>query len=452
MKIATKKPGLGPVWLAAGLLAVSQAVGAPQVSLDVALDKPLMLAGERQFAYVQVGLRGFPVDRMARRAPLNAALVLDKSGSMTGLMMDRAKNACLDFLQELDARDVLSVVTYADTVDVVLPATKLTDKVTARIAIQGIRAGGATALFAGVSKGVAEVRKHLSDNCVNRVILLSDGLANEGPSSPGTLADLGTALAKDGISVTTIGLGLDYNEDLMVRLARNSDGNHAFVRDSEALASVFDYELRDVLSVVAQKLRVRITCAEGVQPLRLMGRDSEIVGRTVDVALNQLYGDDENKLLLEVAVPPGAAGVRREVVSVSVTYINMSTGRPETLTADATAQFTETAEDVEDAANTDVAITLAEHQANQRNREALRLLDAGLPDEAKAILSVNDIVTRHAAERYDSEALRWLAERNLEQLGEIDSNPSAARKSMRNLQNYVEQRQTYYTEGQSESD
>lgn len=116
-------------------------------------------------------------------------------------------------------------------------------------------------------------KKFLDRNKVNRVILLSDGMANIGPSKPHELAELGRALIKQGIGVSTIGLGLGYNEDLMTQLAGHSDGNHYFVEDADKLSKVFDSELGDIFSVVAQDIDINIICKDGVKPLRILGRD-----------------------------------------------------------------------------------------------------------------------------------------------------------------------------------
>src|SRR5690606_7337943 len=122
-------------------------------------------------------------------------------------------------------------------------------------------------------------RRHSEDRrFVNRVILLSDGLANVGPSSPEELGRLGTALVRDGISVTTIGLGLGFNEDLMTRLARCSDGNTYFVEHSGDLPGIFASELGDVLNVVARQVTIEIEFPSGVRPLNFVGRDGMIRG------------------------------------------------------------------------------------------------------------------------------------------------------------------------------
>ena len=204
--------------LLAALWTASASAG--QVRLEVSLDKPTMLAEKKQAAFVKVGLTGFKLDGKDQRAPVNVAIVLDKSGSMQGDKIAKAKDAAIAAIGRLGSDDIVAVVAYDSTVQVIVPATKLSDKQSVIEQIRRIEAGGSTALFAGVSKGADELRKFLDKNRVNRVILLSDGLANVGPQSPSELGALGASLMKEGISVSTMGLGLDYNEDLMTKLAQ----------------------------------------------------------------------------------------------------------------------------------------------------------------------------------------------------------------------------------------
>ena len=226
---------------------------------------------------------------------------------MQGEKLVRAKEAAKLAVNRLHPDDIVSVVAYDDTVRILLPATKVADRTAVLAAIDGSKPVASTALFAGVSVGAAEVRKFLDRERVNRVVLLSDGLANVGPASPAELGALGASLKKEGISVSTIGLGLGYNEDLMVRLAGLSDGNHAFVEHPRDLARIFDHEFGDAMSVTAQDVLVRIECAQGTRPVRVLGREAEIVGRKVTVSVNQLYDAREQYILLELEAPPGGA-------------------------------------------------------------------------------------------------------------------------------------------------
>ena len=255
------------LFLALGFAGLTTLANASQVKLDVSLANPVLIAGKKQTTYLKVGLTGFEMSGKAKRTPANIAIVIDRSGSMQGDKIKQARNAALAAVSRLNANDIVSIIAYDDTVSVLVPATKASDRATINAGIKKIKADGSTALFAGVSKGAEEVRKFLSRDRVNRVILLSDGLANVGPNTPGALGDLGASLAKDGISVTTLGLGTGYNEDLMTQLAQKSDGNHSFVECSSDLVKIFNCEFGDVLSVVAQEVSITIKCRDGIRPV-----------------------------------------------------------------------------------------------------------------------------------------------------------------------------------------
>jgi Ca-activated chloride channel family protein len=196
----------------------SARAGDAQVALDARFSQSVMQAGETTRAFLRVGLRGIRPPEETSRTPANIALVVDKSGSMQGAKIADAREAALMALGRLTVDDTLAVVAFNHMIDVVLPASSAADLPNMRRAIRDIRAGGRTALYAGVETGIDEALAFLDPYAVNRIILLSDGLANVGPTSPGQIAALGRDAAGEGISITTIGLGLGYNEDLMTRL------------------------------------------------------------------------------------------------------------------------------------------------------------------------------------------------------------------------------------------
>jgi Ca-activated chloride channel family protein len=189
--------------LSFGAAQAAAAKGEP-VRIDVGVGKPYLLAGQKQTNYIRVALTGLSLDEPGRRTSVNVAIVLDKSGSMAGDKIRRAKEAAIAAVDRLGANDIVSVIAYDDLVEVLVPATKVSDRQAIRNAILRLEAGGSTGLFAGVSKGASEVRKFAERQRVNRIILLSDGQANVGPSSPSELGSLGASLIKEGISVTTM--------------------------------------------------------------------------------------------------------------------------------------------------------------------------------------------------------------------------------------------------------
>jgi Ca-activated chloride channel family protein len=391
------------------VLLLTDAAEAQKIGLNVAVDKPLMLAGKKQSAYLKVSLTGFSLPDSAERTPVNVAIVLDKSGSMNGTKIRHAREAATLAISRLNTEDIVSVVAYDQVVQIIVPATKVRDKRAIFEAIEGIEAGGSTALFAGVSKGAQEVRKFLDRNRVNRVILLSDGLANVGPSSPTQLGRLGASLGKEGISVTTIGLGLGYNEDLMTQLAGLSDGNHAFVENATDLARIFNAEFGDVLSVVAQQVQVHIRCAPGIRPIQVLGRDADIAGQAVYTDLNQLYGEQEKFILLEVEVPAGEVGQSQQLATVDVTYLNMQTRNQDKLSASTAVSFTPSPETVAEATDDKVVTVTVEQVANEMSKDAVKLRDEGRVEEAQRKLEESAEYVKQNADRYKSESLQSLS-------------------------------------------
>ena len=421
----------GMAFVAAALLALAPCgATADQVKLNVALAKPFLMAGQKQTTHLKVALTGFVLEKKEQRTPVNVAIVIDKSGSMNGAKIQKAKEAARMAVDRLTGRDIVSVVAFNHTVEVLLPATKVSEKAKIQSAIGRLSAGGRTALFAGVSKGAQEVRKFLDKTRVNRIILLSDGLANVGPSSPAQLGALGSSLIKEGISVTTIGLGLGYNEDLMTQLARRSDGNHAFVKEPADLAKVFKYEFGDVLSVVAQEIEVKILCGEGIRPIRLLGRQGDVVGQEATTALNQLYSEQEKYVLLELEVPATPEGDAVDVATVTVSYLNMQTKTSDTLESTVAVRFTKSEKAIEEKMNKDVAVAAVEQVANDNNRRAVELRDKGKIAEARKVLVDNAGFLKLNNETLKSKTLTRLEDVNNDDAKNLDAAKWAERRKM----------------------
>jgi len=417
-------------------------VWAAQVKVGVGMAKPTLLADQKQTTHLKVSLTGFEWAARADRTPVNVAIVIDKSGSMSGAKIQKAKEAAMMVVDRLSGRDIVSVVAYDSSVRVLVPATKVAEKAALREAINTLRAGGSTALFAGVSKGAAEVRKFLNRNRVNRVILLSDGLANVGPSCPKQLGDLGASLVKNGIAVTTIGLGLNYNEDLMSQLAQRSDGNHYFAENATDLARIFKGELGDVLSVCAQEVTVQIKCRAGVRPVRVLGREADITGQTVITVLNQLYSGQEKYVMLEVEVEASKGGTTRPVADVKVSYANMATKTAETLTRDVAVRFDKSKEVVAKAIDKKVAAAAVELIATDVNKQAVVLRDAGKIEAARTMLQKNAAFLNDNAAKLKSKRLIIYGHANILQADNLDAeNWRRNRKDMRSWQRYNEAQQ-----------
>jgi Ca-activated chloride channel family protein len=426
----------------------TQALADP-VALEVATGSSAVLAGQKQTVYLRVALTGQDDSGRQRRAPVNLALVLDRSGSMSGGKLERAKEAAIHAIGRLHDDDIVSVVAYDSTVEVIVPATKVSEREAIYQAIRRLQPGASTALFAGVSKGAQEIRKFMgltqksARRYVSRIVLLSDGLANEGPSTPGALADLGLSLGREGIAVSTLGLGEDYNEDLMTALAQKSDGNHMFIRTENDLLAAFDRELGDALSVVAKNLTVRIECAEGVRPVRVLGREAAISGQTVTSWLNQMYGRQTKYVLLEAELPPGSAGNWMSLAKVEVDGVRIDGSPMEFGTKPIMVEAVGSAELVQQRTNKEVMASVAQQIGAENNQLAMELRDKGNIEESERLLKQNVVYLEKGAADYDSPALRIDAVSNSSMVVKWKDADAykTVRKEMREYQHETKQQQ-----------
>jgi len=395
-----------------------QAGASERVKLGVDASQSVFAEGQPSKAYLRVQLEGLAEAGEAARPPVNISLVIDRSGSMTGPKIEQAKEAAILALSRLSARDRVSVIAFDHQVEVVVPAGPFEDFDEMKRRIDRIRPGGQTAIYAAVRQASNSLSGGVSPERISRIILMSDGEANVGPSSPAELAQLGREIGGQGVSVTTIGLGLDYNEDLMTRLALASDGNHAFVENPEQLASIFNKEFGDVLSVVGQDVEIIIICPDGVTPLRALGRDAKIEGRRVSFRLNQIGGGQDRYLVLELDVGKDKASGSAQIAEVEASYLDPKTNQRVKLSGHATVSFSKSAEDTARSVNASVTSSVATQLANERSEQAVSYRDAGKVGDAKAELERNAKDLRKQADSLQANApaaaapLRELADKN----------------------------------------
>ena len=275
----------------------------------------------------------------------------------------------MQLVDRLTPNDIFSLVIFSDEARVLVPAQKVEDKEALKEKIESIEAGGSTALYAGVKTGARQLQEYFSLKRINRVILLSDGLANVGPSSPHDLRRLGHELAESGISVTTIGVGDDYNEDLMAGLAEASDANYYYVQDTEKLPEIFAKELGELLTVAAREIRIEITCPDGVQPIGFIGRSEKFENQKASVNLSQFTLGQGRYLFMRCLV----TRPEPEVARVKVSYTDeLDNGSEQSTSGVVKIRYTDDQADADQSVNSAV------------NAEKVLVLTAVAKDEAIA--------------------------------------------------------------------
>jgi len=204
------------------------------------------------------------------RTPLNLSLVIDRSGSMRGTKMHYAREAAKFAVENLLPSDRISVVLFDDRIETLVPSTLATDKNTLREKISQVHSRGSTALHAGWVEGGTQVGQYLNPDQLNRVIVLSDGLANVGETRPDAIASDVHGLAQRGVSTTTLGIGDDYSEDLLAAMARSGDGNFFHIESADQLPEIFETELSGLSATLGQRVSLGVEPQSGVKVMDVL--------------------------------------------------------------------------------------------------------------------------------------------------------------------------------------
>ena len=199
------------------------------------------------------------------RPPLNLALVIDRSGSMSGSKLSYARKAARFLASELTERDRLAIVTFDDEINVLVPSQPVRDPLLFISAINTIQAGGCTALFDGWLAGAMQVANQLDPTGLNRVLLLSDGQANEGLTDAAAIAAKVEGLTQRGISTSAFGLGSGFDEDLMGAIAAAGDGTLAQIESPKQLADLHASELQGLATTLGRKVSLGIRTKGGAE-------------------------------------------------------------------------------------------------------------------------------------------------------------------------------------------
>ncbi len=295
---------------------------APKGSLTLSgqLSHPYVTPGTSD-VFLSLDVTGVDVPG-SKRAPVNLSLVIDRSGSMAGEKIAHARQAALALVDQLDEHDRLSVIHYGNDV-VVFPGAFVSEdnKRRLRSFISRIQDEGGTNIGEGLAAGKAQLDQGRSDFKVNRLILLSDGQPTVGITSAAGLTKLVQRFHADGTTVTSIGVGLDFNEDLMQRMAEVGGGSYAYLESSTAIAGIFERDLQQAGASVARDVTLSLTLPPEVRFGEVLGRPATTRGDTVLIPLPDFSARQVEKLVVRVSVhAPGLANQALDVADLKLAY------------------------------------------------------------------------------------------------------------------------------------
>lgn len=385
----------------------------------------------------------------ANRAQLSSVLVIDRSGSMAGDKIDRARTAARHFVKRLQDGDQLAIVTYGTDVSVDMPLTRVDGQSRARALrlISEVEEGGGTNIDGALRAARRALENAGSVTGVSRVVLISDGRPTEGDRRIDRLARHATALRDAGATLSTIGIGLDYNDDLMERLATDGSGRYHYLRRGSELAAILDDELKHATAVVARALNLHLQKGSAYSIGAAPGVTLEARGNVTVLHVGDLAAGEERRVL--VRLDPRAAkvfateGAFIELGAPEVTYSPADGGSKRLLAHRAdpfrvvvTHDATRSASSVSD----DVRIRVLEVESAVALTESMNAYKKGDVARAKDVLEQNRSRLERVGKRTKSKKLMEQAKGLGRVLKKVTSSPKPSSAGAQDMIKYEKAR------------
>ena len=373
------------------------------MTLSVRTDRHLIRATHTSSRFLRVEVTAPPAPADHIRPSASLAFVIDRSGSMHGAKIELAKRAVREAIARLASADRFAVVSYDDQIDVLVESTAATTDArrAALAAIDRLDARGSTNLGEGWLRGCEQVADHLAADGVNRVLLLTDGLANRGMTDTDELAGHAAELRRRGVATTTFGVGNDFDEALLRAMADAGGGHFRFIADERQIVDHISGEVGELLEVTARDVVIGITGPEGIRVETLSPYPLDTRGERTTIRLGDLVADQEVEVVLRLRFPYGQVG-RQIGALVSVRSADGLLDAGETLRW---TYADDRANDVQPR-DREVDRAVARAFADRARTEAIRLnRDDRFGDARSALLGVAERVQAYAGHDADLRAI-----------------------------------------------
>ncbi len=274
---------------------------------------------------------------MGSRTPMNLCLVIDRSGSMEGPPLEYAKAACSYVVDLLTPDDVLSIVTFEEVVDLLMPPQRVTNRQPIKDGLQRIVAGNTTDLYGGIALGMQQLLQTAEASRATRMLVLSDGDPTAGIKDFPSLTNFASEVKARGITITFLGFGPDYNEELLASMAKRAGGNYYYVPRPELLPEIFRTELEKLMTVAARNLTLELNLARWVTLRSSHGQQGS--DRKVTIPLADLERGATMQHVFDFEFSNHPLGWYR-VAHGRLSYDDSMTGRAESIDLDFVIEFT----------------------------------------------------------------------------------------------------------------
>ncbi len=366
------------------------------LTMTTRLSSPFIAPG-RQDVYMTVDLLAADVPN-STRAPVNLAMVIDRSGSMSGNKLNQAKNAARQLVAQLSATDRLTIVHYGSDVKSFAGLLATPENKERLLSyIDGIWDDGGTNIGAALATARDLLAVARSDFKVNRLILVSDGQPTEGITDFNGLTSIVREVRGLGISVSSIGVGDDFNEQLMSALAEVGAGAYGYLQDAAQLSSIFQKDLNAAGTQVARGVSLTFRVPRGAQLQQALGysqvtRSATGEGEFVTIAMPDFAARQQERVVLHFTVDGVRDGQAAEVSQVELRYNDLLNGHDVLSEARASAMVSSNAEVVRTTQDKDAVVFAARARAAANSQQAAELLGQGDRDGAQRLLQANRVI------------------------------------------------------------
>ena len=393
----------------------------PALSSNYSIERSVIVRGGTHPVYVLVRFQAPEMDvRPGQRPPLNLSLVLDRSGSMEDKgKIEYLRQAAKLAVGRLSERDVVSVVEFDDRITTMWPASHVHNVGELQAEIDQLTPRGSTNLAGGMERGIEEAQDarrdlHLSDGTLSRVIVLTDGLANTGITAPGEIAEMAADARRHGVRVSTIGLGLEYNEDLLQSVAEGGGGKYYYVEGPVQLARIFEEELHSAFATCARDVHISFHGNGVVRGAEMIGFSSSS-GRDVSADWPDFYAGETRTMLLRLDVAADRDGPL-DLGHFDVAWHDAQNGATGTLDMPVRVSVSDDVAASDRSLNKDVSVEASLAESERGLAANVKLAGTGRADEAKKANAaiINDLKAKNGVLK-DERITRKIEALNVEQ-------------------------------------
>ncbi|MGI8922887.1 MAG: vWA domain-containing protein [Fimbriimonadales bacterium] len=309
------------------------------LEVEVIAGRPCALANSPAREQFLVNFKGVDGAFGGARTPLNLCLVIDRSGSMEGEPLDYVKKACAYVVDLLSPEDVLSIVTFEEVVDVLMPPRKVINRDLIKENINRIVPGNTTNLYDGLSLAMQQAMSTNESGFITRLVVFTDGEPTAGIRDYNALVQHVGEIKARGISSTFLGFGYEYNEELLAGMAKRSGGNYYFISRPELIPEVFRTELDKLMTMAARNLKLNLKTARWCALRQVYGHDVPFGERMVEINLADIEKGTDLGLAVDFEFPNHPLGKYR-VAAGRLAYDDAITGKAESVDIDVVLEFT----------------------------------------------------------------------------------------------------------------